>query len=484
MKSKVLVFAFSLIIPLFAILVAAGFQLKMQRDWKTAIMNESGSRDERGQLTEKAQSLLSLADVCHSDRRSKISDFCDVYANYDTVGTSARWTAVGTTTLFGLLAVAGFIARADRRLLLVFVPGMFLTLAAVAVLIIVNSGLLICSLYFLFSNLFFRIPVGIMFAIGIGAILALLQMLISLKSIVRRAEVTVIGKKLDAAASPQLAAMIEILCKKMNSLRPDHIIVGLDRNFFVTEADVRCLDGVVRGRTLYLSLPLCRILTIEELKGVLAHEFAHFVGMDTQFSRKFYPVYRGTSESLNALFSHAQSNGAQGLASFPAALMLLHFLESFSTAEKTVGRARELKADNIAATATSSHAIASALLKLAAYSPIWSIVENQIVETLKTGKRLVNMSATFAFIVQEYSAHASFNELAGSTLTHPTDTHPPLGVRLSSLMKSIDDLSEDARLTSPTLPASELLGNYATLEQELSYVENALFSQRLSLQPA
>ena len=454
----------------------------MQREWKIAITNESGSHDEMGQLTEKAQSLISLADVCHSDNEQRISDVCDVYASYDTMRTYAIWTALGTITLFVLIAIAGFIARANRRLLLAFVPGMFIALAAVAVLIVLNSGLLISSLYFIFSNLFSRIPVGIMFAIGIGAILALLQMLISLKSIIRRAEVTVIGKRLDPAASPQLAAMIENLCAKMSSLRPDHIIVGLDRNFFVTEADVRCLDGLVKGRTLYLSLPLCRILTTEELRGVLAHEFAHFVGLDTQFSRRFYPVYRGTSESLNALFSHVQSNGAQGLASLPAALMLLHFLESFSGAENAIGRDRELKADNMAATASSSRTIASALVKLAAYSPVWSVVDSRIVETLKNGKQLVNVSSLFALIVHEYSAVISFDGLAGSSLTHPTDTHPPLGVRLSALMESVDNLSVDARQTNPASPANELLTGYATLEQDLSDVENALISQRLSIQ--
>lgn len=483
MKSKVFVFAVALAIPLFALLVAGGVRMKMQHDWSTAVMNEPSAHDASGQLTDKAQSLLSLEDVCQSDP-SQIGETCDVYSDLNTLSEYAIWSAVGTLAFFGLVAIAGFIARADRRLLLAFVPGMFLSMVVVAVLLVLNSGLLIASLYFLFSAFFSRIPIGIMFAIGLGAIVALFQMLVSLKSVVKRAEVTVIGKRLDPSSCPELAKMIEALCTMMKSLKPDHIIVGLDRNFFVTEADVHCIDGLLRGRTLYLSLPLSRILTVEELKGVLAHEFGHFVGLDTRFSRRFYPVYRGTSESLARLLAHAQSNGAQGIASLPAALMLMYFLESFSAAENTIGRDRELKADNMAATATNRHVIASALLKLAAYSPVWSAVDVQIVETLKSGKQLVNVSSLFALMVNDYSAQASFDGLADSSLPHPTDTHPPLGVRLSALMESVGSLEADARQASPHPPANELLGDYNTLEQELSDVENVLVNQRISLAPA
>ena len=484
MKSKVIVFAVALAIPVFALLSAAGVRMKMQHDWSAAVMGEASAHDSSGQLTDKAQSLLSLEDVCQSSNASEVGEVCDNLSELNTMSDYATWGVVGTLAFFVLVAVAGFIARAHRRLLLAFVPGMFLSMLAVAALLLLNSGLLIASLYFLFSTFLSRIPVGIMFAIGLGAIVALLQMLVSLKSVVKRAEVTVIGKRLDPSLCPQLSAMIEGLCAKMKSLKPDHIIVGLDRNFFVTEADVHCIDGRFRGRTLFLSIPLSRILTVPELEGVLAHEFGHFVGLDTQFSRKFYPVYRGTSESLSRLIAHSQTQSAQGIASVPAALMMSYFLESFSAAENKIGRDRELKADNMAATATSSHVIATALLKLAAYSPVWSAVEHHIIETLKNGKQLVNVSSFFAVAVNDYSTQVSFDGLADSSLSHPTDTHPPLGVRLSALMESVGNLETDTRHVAPQPAANELLGNYDALEQELSDVENALVNRRMSLTTA
>ena len=59
-----------------------------------------------------------------------------------------------------------------------------------------------------------------------------------------------------------------------------------------------CLDGKLKGRTMFLSLSLCRILSLDEMKAVLGHELAHYKGLDTRFSRRFYPIYRGATQGL------------------------------------------------------------------------------------------------------------------------------------------------------------------------------------------
>ena len=46
-------------------------------------------------------------------------------------------------------------------------------------------------------------------------------------------------------------------------------MAGLDANFFVTEAEVRTPTGPCRGRTLSCSLPLARILTVEEFTAIV-----------------------------------------------------------------------------------------------------------------------------------------------------------------------------------------------------------------------
>ena len=121
---------------------------------------------------------------------------------------------------------------------------------------------------------------------------------------------------------------------------PDHIVVGLDPTFFVTEARVRCVSGVLKGRTLFVSLPLSRLLTLEEFGAVVAHELAHFTGKDTAFSKKFFPVYRGASESVAALVTQSGNGDTGAITVIPAVAVLSFFLHSFSVAENTVSRER------------------------------------------------------------------------------------------------------------------------------------------------
>ncbi len=484
MKKKLLLFIVALAIPMFGFVSGAGLRLKMDHDWTAAINNDAAAHDESGQLTQRAKELLSLGEVCKSNALTDNHDYCGTYSSYEQLEQYSIWTALGTASLLLLIAISGYVARMNRNLLLAFVPGMFATLIALAALIIANSGLLIFSLYSLTSIFLSRIPVGLMFAIGIGAVAGVFQMLIACKGFIRKAEVTVIGKRLDLAANPRLATLIDTLCSRMGSLKPEHVLVGLEPNFYVTEADVRCLDGSFKGQTLYVSLPLCRILSVQEFEGVLAHEFGHFVGLDTQFSRKFYPVYRGTSESLSALFEHSQQNGARGLAALPAALILTYFLYSFSVAESEIGRERELCADALAANATSKNVFATALVKVHAFSACWPVTKDHMIKLMKAGNQLVNASAFFASLVNQISDDAPLDGLAESMLSHPTDTHPPLELRLRSLSESVSMVAPEVRQTRPESAANSLFTDYEALEQELSDVESVILSKHIVPEPA
>jgi hypothetical protein len=61
-------------------------------------------------------------------------------------------------------------------------------------------------------------------------------------------------------------------------LMPETVVIGVDPTFFVTEAEVVTLSGRLWGRTLYCSMPLARILTVDELTAIIGHELGHFRG--------------------------------------------------------------------------------------------------------------------------------------------------------------------------------------------------------------
>ncbi len=210
------------------------------------------------------------------------------------------------------------------------------------------------------------------FMVAIGAVLGVYRLIQAARHAVERAHVNVVGKVLEDGGHARLREAVSEVAGAIGAETPHRVVAGLDPNFFVTEADITCLDGQLQGRTLYVSLPLSRILTASELKAIIGHELGHFKGQDTQFSQRFYPIYAGAHRSLVGL---AQSGGgARSVAILPAFYLLALFLESFATAEATISRERELAADAEAARAAGVDAAASALVKVHAYAPAWMAV--------------------------------------------------------------------------------------------------------------
>src|SRR5438128_1604749 len=317
------------------------------------------------------------------------------------------------------------------------------------------------------SALVGRIHIGIIAAIGFGAVVGVVAVARNTFSLVRKAETFVIGKALARDSASQLWRLVEATAQRLESLRPDNIVVGLDPNFFVTEADVICLTGRLSGRTLYCSLPLCRILSADELTSVVGHELGHFKGQDTKFSGRFYPIYRGTASSLAAL-QVARGGGSGSLALLPAIAVLSYFLESFSVAESRLSRDRELAADQTGAGITSPGHIATALIKLHAFTAIWAQLREAAVNALRQGKAFVNASRTYADAVKESAVPKAFKGIVETHLSHPTDSHPPLSVRLESLRIRLDDVATEALAVTPTDSAIALVCDAEKLGEEIS----------------
>jgi Zn-dependent protease with chaperone function len=283
-------------------------------------------------------------------------------------------------------------------------------------------------------------------------------------------------------------------------------VVGLNPTFFVTEAQVHCLAPWewLRGRTLYVSLPLCRILTHTELQAVISHELGHFQGSDTRFSQRFYPLYRGTEAALTALAStgsvldtvvdlvkgwvvffalwglvwwlggntvtwrFAVFFPLQGLAISPAWSLLWFFYQIFTRAERTVSRERELAADQRAVHVTGTRSLATALVKLSLFADVW----DQLRHTLPPPR---NLSALFATTVQATTRQRILDRFAvlgteerERAWTHPTDSHPPLAQRLQALGVSEAEAAALVLDLAPAEPAIQLIPDYHRLEEVLT----------------
>jgi Zn-dependent protease with chaperone function len=259
-------------------------------------------------------------------------------------------------------------------------------------------------------------------------------------------------------------------------------VIGLEPGFFVTEVDVSCIGGELKGRTMFVSLPMSRVFSLDEWSAVIGHELGHFIGLDTRFSKSFYPLYRGTEKALMQLADFSEE-GQSALVSFPVLpglAALGHFYRSFAEVENTISRERELAADAVAAETSGRDAIASALVKIHACAPVWDSYVRRLQGFLKMGRECVTRQAiTLVDRVATADISKLIKDLPKTRTAHPTDSHPPLGVRLDALGVNLTDVAETARVIKPADSAALLFINIDKLDEVLSQAHTAMMAHDL-----
>jgi len=474
MVNRVWLFVLILAVPLFGIAVAEGIQAYYNSELRKVIQQQYPDTDP------KQLSQLSLDDIC-KEPSPELEDICFTNRNLNLMSTGAFWAGIVGLFLVLGIRLAGSAAKSNRRLLLyIFGPGIYLTILVLAGLILIHAAIAVAILYYGESILIGRIHIGLIAAIAIGAFLGVVGMIKNIFSLVHKARTLVIGKMVSKKQAPGLWKRVEEIAQKLGALAPQHIVVGLDPNFFVTEADVTCVDGTLSGRTLYCSLPLCRILNMQEFSAIIAHELGHYKGLDTQFSQNFYPIYRGTSNSL-LLLEETGGESSMSIALLPAVAILSYFLECFSVAESRISRIRELAADKEGLSVTDSSTVASALVKIHAFAGAWATVEEASIEALKEGKAFVNASKTYAQLVSDNATPDVLDGIGDTHLSHPTDSHPPLSKRLAELESTIKEVSASALEVNIAQPALDLLPEAEKVEEDLSSAYQGFLAQKLGI---
>lgn len=459
--SRKWLFCMVLAVPLVGFGVSEGIQAYLHSELQFLL------RKEYPFVPEYRLAQITIDRLCQ-DSRSRLRSLCGTNSTLNLISRASIGAAAVGLFLLLFIRLAGGLSRKSRLLLVaLFAPGLYITGFLLIGLVLIHAGIAMAAIFYAESILVGRIHAGIVAAIGFGALVGVVALARSTFSLVRKAETFVVGKAIGRGAAPALWNQVEAVAQQLGALAPDNLVVGLDPNFFVTEADVICLNGRLKGRTLYCSLPLCRILSREEVASILGHELGHFEGRDTEFSKRFYPIYRGTTSSIAAL----QAAGAEGygaLALLPAIALLSYFLECFSVAESHLSRERELAADRAGASVTSPRVIAAALVKLHAFTSVWDELQEAAVKVLRQGKAFVDLSSAYAQMVNLRAHPAALQGLADTHLSHPTDSHPPLSVRLRSLQVEVNDVASEGLAVRPNQPAIMLISDPETLEAELS----------------
>lgn len=357
---------------------------------------------------------------------------------------------------------------------ILFVPGLYFCLLLSAVISLGGASLIIWLLWCLMVETE-RIPLqAILIAVfvALGGLYGVVAAVYGGWKAVERSTIPSRSILIRLSQAPSIRRMLADLSRSMNTPIPDNILVEFGISFFVTQANIVCFSGKVRGRTLCLSAPLLHILNAQELKAVLAHELAHFTGLDTQYSTRFYPVYRGTQSALREIYKLQKSGSEYERYMLLPQMLSVGILEAylwiFANLERKISREREVRADLVAANLVGNEAFGSALKKVYGYGNLWSeVAEESLLNSLRQGKVYTNFCHSFIEYAHE---HGNLVEaiVSNSTYTpsHPTDSHPQLGSRLSALGVSDEFTACDASDSTDVSSHDDM----ATIEEQLTMI--------------
>lgn len=356
------------------------------------------------------------------------------------LGIVAAFAAAGT-------ALASFVSRPVQYRS--FVVGWNVMRVAGA-LEAVAQGVLATFLSFWVTAIWFELySVKLVLVVGVLAVLAVANVVIA---IFKRppSGMDVEGEILDEGKAPELWARIRELCDALGTAPPCNAIGGIDDNFFVTEGEVRVGDEVLRGRTLFVSLSLLRILSRAEADAVLAHEMAHLLGGDTEHSKKLAPMIDRFVQYLKGLYD--------GVLSRPIFYFMRAYLSLFELSIARSKRLRELEADAAAARATSPRDIARSLLKIGAYSSYRGRVEEALFEKDERHSELgIPQRVILGFAEYARTPKLRF-DLHESVTPHPFDSHPPLRERVAHVGAELPEDAYEGVLLAP-VESSWVAGN-------------------------
>lgn len=253
----------------------------------------------------------------------------------------------------------------------------------------------------------------------------------------------VAGEVLDPAEAPELWRELKRVADQVGTTTPDNVVVGIDANFFVTEHPLTVAGQTLRGKTLFVSLAMLKALAGAEAAAILAHEFAHFSGNDTYYSRRIGPLLHRFNHYLQAL--HEAGPAARPVFSF--ALMLRTLYE---VSVMKLSRAREFRADAIAVAAVSSQAAGDALVRSLAYSAYRRRIEQDLFDA-QAAHEHVDIGHRLAAGFREFApGFADARELREATTAHPFDSHPTLEQRLRAIGRPTDVESMRQTLATQT----------------------------------
>lgn len=267
------------------------------------------------------------------------------------------------------------------------------------------------------------------------------------------------GPTLDPRRYPELFQEIAEVARATGQQMPGHVYLAPDVNAGV--AKVGGIMGFGGKQIMIVGLPLLAVLTLDQFRAVLAHEFGHHYGGDTKLGPWVYRTREAIERTLRAL----GESGRQ----------ILHFLfrlygTMFLRLTLAVSRRQEYAADALAARIVGPEPMKEGLTTIHRAALAFDPYLRQEFEPLVAGGHRPPLVEGFLRFLRAGRVAEALEEATETELregrAEAFDSHPSLRERLAALGSlGTGDGGPDGR------PALSLLPDYPDLEPGFLSVE-------------
>jgi len=249
------------------------------------------------------------------------------------------------------------------------------------------------------------------------------------------------GPQLTEADHPELFRMIREIASETRQDMPVAVYLVPAVNAFVQQRGG--VSGVGTHRIMGIGHPLLQMLSVSEIRAVVAHEFGHYVAGDVALGPIVYRTWQSIARTGTAVSGSILQ------------FVFVLYAKLFIRTSMRVSRHQEYSADRLAARVAGAASLISGLKKLPSATIAYQLYLSQTVAPLLKSNVVPPIVDGFVTFSAQPALQALFADprLINEAQPSPYDSHPPLRDRLVAL----ESLNQpEARID--TRPGLALLG--------------------------
>lgn len=226
------------------------------------------------------------------------------------------------------------------------------------------------------------------------------------------------GPRIHLSEHPRLRSLLQDIAQETGQPLPDEIYLMLENNAWVQESTFVVFRG---KRRMGLGLPLMQVLSEQEFKAVLGHEYGHYQAGDTRLGGFLY----GTRQAMIRTVKTLEGSVFNG--------PFLWYGTLFLQMTQTISRQQEMTADRLGATLTSPETMCSALRKVSTLGSTFEAYwETEVLPVLNTGHHPPILEGYLHYLQSEDARNLQDPEQEDAF-----DTHPSLETREDALRRMV-----------------------------------------------